>query len=172
IYWVDAAWKFPPCVTARAGQAPALTTVLTRSSGEPVSGWIVRYEVLDGPPASFGRGAPWVEVPTDRAGQATAQLLPQSQEPGVTLVRVQIIRPGLARGDQPQMVVGQGTTSVQWTTPGLSVRAIGPSAVPSDGAIGYRVEVTNPGDLATRNVDLSYTPPPGVTVLNSTPPFQ
>src|SRR5439155_3117293 len=64
------------------------------------------------------------------------------------------------------------TTSVQWTTPGLAVRAIGPSAVPSDGAIGYRVEVTNPGDLPTRNVDLNYTPPPGVTVLNSTPPYQ
>jgi uncharacterized repeat protein (TIGR01451 family) len=32
--------------------------------------------------------------------------------------------------------------------------------------------VTNSGDLVTHNVELSYTPPTGVTVLNSTPPFQ
>ena len=42
----------------------------------------------------------------------------------------------------------------------------------ADGAIGYRVEVTNSGDLTTHNVALSYTPPTGVTVLNSTPAAQ
>jgi uncharacterized repeat protein (TIGR01451 family) len=171
IYWVDAAWKLPPNATVRAGQPQPLMTVLSRASGEPIAGWIVRYEVIDGPPASFGRGAPYVEVRTDVRGVAVADLAPASMEPGITTIRVQIIRPGIRPGDS-QMIVGQGTVGVQWTTPGLSVRALGSSAALADGAIGYRVEVTNNGDLMTHNVALSFTPPTGVTVLNSTPIHQ
>jgi uncharacterized repeat protein (TIGR01451 family) len=173
IYWVDAAWRFPPCVTVRAGNKQALQTVVTRAGGQPVSGWIVRYEVLDGPPAAFGmRGERAIEVRTDAAGRATAELLPLATQPGITMVGIQVVRPGTARGDLPEMIVGQGTTSVQWTTPGLSVRAIGTSTVAADGAVSYRVEVTNNGDLPTRGVAVSYDPPPGVSILNSAPPAQ
>lgn len=171
IYWVDAAWRFPQSTTARAGQPQPLTTVVTRSNSDPIGGWLVKYEVIDGPPASFGRGLPAVEVRTDAAGRAIADLVPASLEPGITTVRVQVIRPSVRPGDT-QMIVGQGTIGVQWTTPGLSVRAMGTSAALSDGAVGYRVEVTNGGDLTTHSVALSYTPPAGVTVLNSTPPAQ
>jgi uncharacterized repeat protein (TIGR01451 family) len=172
IYWVDAAWRLPQSVAARAGQPQPLTTFVTRASGQPIAGWIVRYEVVDGPAANFGRGLTAVDVRTDAAGRATATISPASGEQGITTVRVQVIRPGTAPGDSPQMVVGQGTVGVQWTTPGLSVRALGSSAVAADGAIGYRVEVTNNGDLVTHNVALSYTPPTGVAVLNSTPAAQ
>jgi uncharacterized repeat protein (TIGR01451 family) len=171
IYWVDAAWRLPQSTTARAGQPQPLLTALTRASGEPIPGWIVRYEVIDGPPASFGRAAPYVEVRTDVRGVAVADLVPASLEPGITTVRVQIIRPGIRPGDA-QMIVGQGTVGVQWTTPGLSVRALGSSDALADGTIGYRVEVTNNGDLMTHNVALSFTPPTGITVLNSTPIYQ
>src|SRR5205814_10034887 len=79
---------------------------------------------------------------------------------------------GGPRGDSRRMIVGQGTVGVQWPTPGLAVRPLGTSAALADGAIGYRVEVTNNGDQITHNVALSYTPPTGVTVLNSTPAAQ
>src|SRR5207302_648573 len=108
----------------------------------------------------------------DTGGRAIADLVPATPEPGITTVRVQIIRPGTRPGDSPQMIVGQGTVGVQWTTAGLSVRALGTSAALAEGAVGYRVEVTNGGDLTTHNVALSYTPPAGVTVLNSNPAAQ
>jgi uncharacterized repeat protein (TIGR01451 family) len=171
IQWVNAGWRLPPNATSRAGQACPLMTTVSRASGEPVSGWIVRYEVIDGPPAGFNRGAPAVEVRTDAAGRAVAQLLPASAEPGITTVRVQIVSPA-QRNDQPQMVVGQGVSAVHWTIPGLTVRAMGTSAALADGAVAYRVEVTNGGDLVTHDAALSYTPPTGVTVLNSTPAGQ
>jgi uncharacterized repeat protein (TIGR01451 family) len=171
IYWVDASWRLPPSATARSGQAYPLTTVLTRSSGDPIAGWIVRYDVVEGPPAAFAAGSRSIEVRSDAAGRATASLLPTSPEAGITVVRVQIIRPGIRPGES-QMIVGQGTVAVQWTTPGLSLRAIGTSAALADGAIGYRVELTNGGDLTTHNVALSFTPPTGITVLNSTPAAQ
>jgi len=175
IFWIDAAWRYPPCAVARAGagRGVALTTVVTRSSGEPLPGWRVRYTVLEGPPAVFSARRNTEEIAiTDGAGRATVQLLPGSQEPGITTIGVQVIRPASGRGDLPEMVVGQGTTTVQWTTPGLSVQAVGASSVAADGAIGYRVQVANGGDLVTRGVTLSYEPPPGIAVLNSSPPAQ
>jgi uncharacterized repeat protein (TIGR01451 family) len=172
IYWVDAAWRFPQSAVSRSRQPVPLTTVITRSGGEPLHGWIVRYEVVEGPPASFSRGSTAVEVRTDAAGRATVDLAPLSLEPGITTVRIQVVRPGAARGDLPQMVVGQGIVGVQWTTPALSVRAASSSVSPAGGTFGYRVEIINSGDLATHDVGLSYTPPTGVTVLNSTPAAQ
>lgn len=172
IYWIDAAWRFPPCATVRAGTAHALTTTITRTSGQPLAGWIVRYEVADGPPATLGRTGTVAEVVTDSAGRATVELLPQSLEAGVTLVRMQVVRPAQQRGDLPQMVVGQGSVGIHWSSPGLTVRALGASTLTGEGAVAYRVEVSNSGDQVTRGVTLSFTPPAGMTVLNSTPPGQ
>jgi len=172
IYWVDAAWRFPPCATVRAGTAHTLTTTIQRTSGQPLAGWIVRYEVVEGPPATLGRTGTVAEVVTDAAGRATVELLPQSLEPGVTLVRMQVVRPAQQRGDLPQMVVGQGSVGIHWTSPGLTVRALGTSRLTGEGALAYRVEVSNSGDQVTRGVTLSFTPPSGVTVLNSSPSGQ
>ncbi|MDX1947611.1 MAG: hypothetical protein SFU86_19590 [Pirellulaceae bacterium] len=173
IYWVDAVWQFPPAAQGRAGQKQILSTSVARSGGAPVSGWTVRYEIVDGPDAAFtARGDTAIEVKTDAAGRATVELLPRSTQPGITLIKMQIIRPGSTRGDVPQMIVGQGQTAVSWNSPGLQVTAVGPSTVAADGAVGYRVEVTNSGDLPTRGVTLSYTPPTGVTLLNSNPAAQ
>jgi uncharacterized repeat protein (TIGR01451 family) len=70
------------------------------------------------------------------------------------------------------MVVGQGSVGIHWSRPGLTVRALGTSTLTGEGALAYRVEVANSGDQVTRGVTLSFTPPAGVTVLNSTPPGQ
>lgn len=170
IYWVDAVWTFPPCAIAPIGARSGhrLTTVVKRSGGAPVSGWTVRYEVLDGPEAVFGAGrARAVEVKTDVQGVAVADLFPQTNTAGITAVRVQIIRP--ARGDMPEMIVGQGTTSVSWSAPGLQISANGPTTIPGDGLLSYEVAVMNTGDQATPGVVLKFTPPANVTVLNSSP---
>jgi uncharacterized repeat protein (TIGR01451 family) len=127
---------------------------------------------MEGPAPPSARGERATLVRTDAAGLATAELLPRSTEPGITTIGIQVIRPSSDRNDVAEMVVGQGITSVSWSAPGLSVRAVGPSLVASDGAVSYRVEVTNSGDLPTRGVTLSYTPPTGVSVLNSTPAGQ
>ena len=158
------AGSFPPCSAGRAGQRQLLETVITRSDGAPLSGWLVRYEMLEGPEAAFSaRGDTVAQVRTDGAGRATAELLPRSTMPGITTIGIQVIRPASGPGDLPEMVVGQGTTAVNWSTPGLSVTAIGTGTVSADGAISYRVEVMNNGDLLTTGVVLSYTPPTGVT---------
>lgn len=170
IYWVDAVWTFPPCAVAPIGSRTGhrMTTVVKRSGGAPAAGWTVRYEVLEGPEAVFGAGrARAVEVKSDANGVALADLFPQTNSAGITTVRVQVIRP--ARGDMPEMIVGQGTTSVSWSAPGLQVSANAPTTIPGDGLLSYEVAVMNTGDQSTAGVVLKFTPPSNVTVLNSSP---
>jgi uncharacterized repeat protein (TIGR01451 family) len=170
IYWIDAVWSFPPCASSPIGgrNGHRLTTVVKRSGGVPVAGWTVRYEVLDGPDAVFGGGrAKLVDVKTDATGVAVADLFSTTNTAGITTVRVQIVRP--AKGDIPEMIVGQGTSSVNWTAPGLHVSASGPSTIPGDGLLSYQVEVMNTGDQLSPGVVLKFTPPANVTVLNSSP---
>jgi uncharacterized repeat protein (TIGR01451 family) len=173
ITWVDAVWSTPANTQVKCGQKTLLSTKLARGSGAPVNGWIVRYEVLEGPEAGFGgAGSTFIEVPTDANGLASAELLPRANSAGITTLRTQIIRPTTGRGDMPNMVVGQTASSIQWSSPGLAVRALGPSIVSADGAVSYRIEVSNTGDQPTKGVMVSFTPPPGVSVLNAAPSAQ
>jgi uncharacterized repeat protein (TIGR01451 family) len=175
IYWVDAQWTLPPHQIARVDRRePALlTTVLNRSQGlGPIEGWLVRYEVLDGPAAIFENNQTAIEVPSDINGQATVRLIPQAAQSGITQVSVQIIRPPSAKGDVPRMVVGQGLTSVTWSAPGLAVRATGPSTADAEQPVTYRVEVSNTGDIPAPNVVLAYALPEGSTLISSNPAAQ
>lgn len=175
IYWVDAQWTLPPHQIARVdrGDPALLTTVLTRSQGlGPIEGWLVRYEVLDGPAAVFENNQRTIEVPSDINGQATVRLLPQGGGAGITQVSVQIIRPPTAKGDVPRMVVGQGLTSVTWSAPGLAVRASGPATANAEQPVTYRVEVSNTGDVPAPNVVLAYAVPEGCTVISTNPAAQ
>jgi uncharacterized repeat protein (TIGR01451 family) len=129
----------------------------------------VRYDVVGGPEASFGAaGQKSVEAPTLGDGTAAVELVPNTTTPGITQVRVQIVRPGTGRG-AGEMVVGQGLTSITWSSPGLQVSATGPETSPIDGTLSYRVDVINNGDMVARDVKLSFAPPQSVSFVSSTP---
>lgn len=174
IYWVDAQWAFPPPAAVSAGQAHTLTTSITRTAtNAPVVGYIVRYEVIDGSPAGFGpERATAAEVATDAQGIAAAALTPASPSPGVTQVRIEIIRPADPAGDAPRTKLGEGYTSITWSAPGLALRAAGPSDATLGATLSYRVEIHNPGDIPTRDVVVSSTLPPTLKFVGSVPPAQ
>lgn len=176
VYWVDGQWMFPTPQIVRVDKpqpAELVTTVARTGMNAPIEGWLVRYEVLDGPPATFeGNGQPIIEVPTDVNGQAVARVVPTGSTPGTTQIGVQVIRPSNRPGDVPRMVVGQGSTSVTWSAPGLGIRAVGPSAVNYGEPATYLAEVVNVGDMDAKDVVISYTIPPGTEVLSSNPPAQ
>jgi uncharacterized repeat protein (TIGR01451 family) len=175
IYWVDAQWTLPPPSLVRIDERkPAvLTTHLERSQNiGPIEGWLVRYEVLDGPPAVFGNEQRTIEVPSDINGNATALLTPQTSETGITQIGVQIIRPASKSGEYPRMIVGQGLTSATWSSPGLVVRSFGPSTAEADQPVQYRVEVKNTGDVPAEDVLLTYKIPDGCTIVSVNPPPQ
>jgi len=172
IHWIDAQWTLPPPAIVRGAAPHRLETVVTRSTNQsPLTGWIVRYEVVGGAAATFARGSTSIEAIADAEGRAAAQIVPQGEQGGTTQVRVQIVRPPQAADESP-LVLGEGFTTVTWSAPGLAVRVSGPDSAASGDTVKYRVEVSNTGDVEATNVTLSHALPANLTLVSSNPSAQ
>lgn len=175
IHWVDAQWNFPPPAINPAGTRQTLTTTVMRQSDQsPCAGWVVRYEIVDGPPAGFApNGAPSVEVPTNSTGQACAEIIQTQPMPGTNRINIQVIRPANADGARGRtLAIGSGSTMATWSAPGLAVRKRGPNVAAVGSTITYQIEVSNPGDLPAEDVAVVDTIPPGLTLISSNPEAQ
>lgn len=171
IHWVDAQWCFPAPSIASAGGRQTLTTTVTRQSDKsPRSGWIVRYEVCDGPPAGFAPdGARAIEVATDPQGRASVELIQQQAQAGTNRVAIQVVRPAGLGCPNERLVVGSTCVLQTWSSPDLKVRVIGPASGSVGAAMSFRIEVSNPGDLAADEISLSAQVPAGLALVNASP---
>ena len=154
IHWVDGRWSVPAPTRATAGTVHPLTTVVASTDdGSGLRDWEVRYAIVGGAPAEFApSGSQTAVAKTDSNGQATVQIRqPAGQfSPGTSQVRVDIVRPAVF--GEKELVVESGLTTVTWSAPALTIRAIGPREAEFDEPFNYRVEVTNPGDQISRGV--------------------
>jgi hypothetical protein len=172
VHWVDAVWSIPLPKTATAGTVTPLTTLVTRNSNSGgVEGWRVKYTIVGGAPAEFApTGSREAEALTNADGQATVQIrqVAGQFETGTTQVRVDVIRPRLF--GESELTVESSITTVTWSAPALTIRAIGPRTAGIKEAFNYRVEVSNPGDQLTRGVLLKTRDfPEGLEFVSSTP---
>jgi uncharacterized repeat protein (TIGR01451 family) len=130
IHWVDAQWSAAPPAVGPAGSRHVFTTTITRrTTGEPLAGWHVRYEITGGPAAGFAPdGGRAIEVPTNELGQASAEIFQPQPESGASPVLIQVIRPaGIMHGGQ-RLVVGTAATEQIWTGP---AGATPPTVIPT-----------------------------------------
>jgi Domain of unknown function DUF11 len=126
IYWIDAQWSLPPSTAVPAGRPHVLTaTVLRRTNGAPLAGWLVRYEAASGALLGYG-GGNVVEVPTDAAGRASVEVSPADMGGGSTTVNITIIRPPGAADGTPRLEIGRGLATLSWTG-GVTEDPIGPA---------------------------------------------
>ena len=171
IHWVDVQWNLPPPSIHPAGTRYTLTTsVMRQSNHAPLAGYIIHYEIADGPPAGFQPGGTRAtDVATDTAGQACAEIVEPQPIPGTNRIAIQIIRPAGFAGSSPQLVVGRGMTLKTWTSPGIAVHRTGPTAAAVGAPLTFRIEVSNPGDQPAENVVLTEAIPDGLTLLASRP---
>lgn len=171
VHWVDAQWSFPSIAMAESGGRQLLTTTVTRQSNcAPRTGWIVRYEITGGPPAAFAPdGAQVVEIPTDPQGKASVELYQTESQAGTSKISIQVIRPaGLGCPDQ-RIIVGRTCLAQTWSAPSLGVRVLGPAAGSVGSNNGFRIEVSNPGDMAAEGVMLTTPVPPGLSYVSASP---
>ncbi len=116
IYWVDAAWTFPPPAISSGGSQILSTTVRRQTDGTPLPGWVVRYDVAAGSGAlRGGESSQTVEVATGADGVASVDVTPTGSTGTATNVAIQVIRPaGLNASDMPRLVVANGATNISW----------------------------------------------------------
>ena len=153
----------------RPGATTHSRTVIARQTdGQPVEGWRVRYEIVDGPPAGFAPdGAQVLEVVTNEFGQATASIYQSAPGPGTNRVGVQVIRPADPGGQR--LVLGTGSTTKTWTAGELTLRTSGPDQVSVGATASYRIEVANDGATTIRDATISTPIPPGMTFIGANP---
>ena len=174
IHWVDALWVLPRLSMAPVGESRGLTTTLLRATnGQPRRGWIIRYEILNGPPAGFGPGYAQIEeVETDLSGQASVILYPKEHQTGTCTIGVSIIRPAGVDGSDRRVTVGRETVRQTWA--GSSNVFIDLKA-PTDGKIGqdlpHTMTVTNRSASWVRGV-VALDIPPMASCTASNPPAQ
>jgi uncharacterized repeat protein (TIGR01451 family) len=173
VFWVDAQWLLPTPSVARASETHVLETVLSRSRDfTPIANWIVRYEVIDGPPAVFPAAGndSVVEVITDADGRAAVEIQPTTNESGTTVVRVDIIQPATPDGSRPRLTLNQtapNTTTVTWSVPDLKIQVLGPETAGAQSDASYRIEVQNPGDVPLSNVIVTGSLTGGARLIQS-----
>lgn len=122
IYWVDAQWIYPQTVPAEAGRPYTLTTtVMRRSDGAPLPGWIVRFDVGGGAGLGYEGGAS-TESTTDAAGRASVEVSPRDGGGGATTVCMTIIRPATGGPvPMPRLEVGRASSTITWGAAGIPV---------------------------------------------------
>ncbi|HEX7448185.1 MAG TPA: hypothetical protein VF306_11600 [Pirellulales bacterium] len=166
IHWVDAEFAYPPPAINPVGTRHVFTTIVTRhTTHEPIAGWRVRYEISGGPSAGFSPdGATAIEVATNEAGQASAEIYQLAPQSGINTVSIQVIRPADTAGGEPY-AINTGSTTATWSSSDMpSAAAAAPSALrvnvsgPAQAQVGenitFAVNVTNVGTAAVAGVVL------------------
>ena len=123
-HWADADWAPPTASAGRPGAPQFLSaSVFRRGSREPLSGYSVRYRILDGPPAQFAP-AQSVEavVPASGDGVAPVVLSQPAPQPGRNRIGIELL------GKEGE-VVARGETYADWQAP-LAALPVPPPAVP------------------------------------------
>ena len=186
IHWVDAQWSIARPVVARAGDPQVLVTKVTRNSSQtPATGWIVRYELLDGPPVNFAKGtynadtgaveggalldANAIDVPVDARGYAAVQVIEKNRggQPGISRFNVRIIRPAETSGELPELQVGSDVTSVTWVGAGLQINVEGSKVANVGTPLEYRVRVTNIGQVVAKDAAITLNHPASINFVAS-----
>jgi uncharacterized repeat protein (TIGR01451 family) len=172
IYWSDATWRFPPPAINPAGTKHVFTTTVMRQTNQcPCPGWVVKYTITGGPPAGFSPdGASSIEAITDAAGQANAEIFQKSPAHGTNQIGIEVIRPAELPGAGGQrMTIGTGSTMQTWTAADIALKLSGPSMAKAGETLTYRLEVSNPGDLLSKNIIVSNVLPDGLVYLGGNP---
>jgi uncharacterized repeat protein (TIGR01451 family) len=176
IHWVDAQWTFPSPTISSAGSTRVLTTTLARHSDQSArAGWLIRYEILDGPAAGFSpSGTQVAEVLTDGSGAASVEIFQKQPSAGTNRIAIRVICPaGLCGSELREPVtVGNGCTLVTWSSADVAVRMTGPASGSIGSSLKYRIVVSNPGDLAAEEVVVTEAIPGGMSYLTSSPPAE
>ena len=175
IHWLDVNWRFPPPAINPAGTKHTFTTTVTKHTTQsPSEGWLVRYSIVSGPPAGFLPDlATSIEVPTNAAGQASAEIAQKTPANGTNQINIEVIRPGnLPGADGKKLIIGRGATMKTWTAAVLQVKNSGPAMAAVGSALTYRIDVSNPGGLPAKDVQISNPVPDGLSYVGSNPPAE
>ena len=169
--WRDVAYKLPPIDINQTGTDHELVTLVTKhSDGEPLVGYEVTYSILSGPAAMFSPGKKnTVMVKTNDSGNAKTTLKQVNPTEGVNEIKVEIVRPANAARFDQAILLAAGTTTKTWVAPRIGIIKNGPPLAVKDDTFEYRITVTNPSPVETKNLVVTDKLPDGMALVSAKP---
>jgi len=170
-HWYDVMSELPPEATNRIGTPHTLVTkVAKHSDGTPLSGYLVNYKILSGPPATLAPGnGQAASVKTDDNGLATVTLNQQQPAVGTNEIEIQVIRPENEAGRKQAAHIHTGTTKKHWVAPAIAIEKTAPAEAVIGETFRYSLTVRSPGQVEARNVVVTDELPDGIEYVSSTP---
>jgi uncharacterized repeat protein (TIGR01451 family) len=173
IRWVDVLWEFPQPAQARFGAEHVFTTRIFRATDkQPLSGYRVRYRILDGPAAVFlpSQTTDFTAV-SDLAGNAQVAIKQAVAVSGINRVGIEIIRPPDPNAPAGAgIVIARGETSIEWLAPSVALNHAGPANAVLGQDITYTTTVQNVGKIETQGVTITAPIPEGLQFVSAQPP--
>ena len=177
VHWVDSQWEFPQPIQKAAGsEAVLVTKVYKATTKQPLEGYQVRYKLRDGPAARFQPdGRQEVTVKTNLSGHGVARLqqiaVPgQAAPPGINVIDIEVVRPPDPTAPSGTVVVvGRGSTSIEWLAPNVVLGYTGPSAAMVGDEVTYTASLQNLGKVPSDVIELRVPTPKGMEFVRSNP---
>ncbi len=136
MHWYEAELQITPELEGIGGEPTQLAARVVNTKGDALSGYPVRFEVIDTSPAGFTNSAKTIERTSDSSGTASTSLRPNSDLAITSKIRVQLFGRPILPG--PPTLLDDRTIDVRWSnsgTAGLDVRA------PETAAVGSVVNI-------------------------------
>jgi uncharacterized repeat protein (TIGR01451 family) len=172
-HWVDADAILPPSATNPVGVPHDLVTQVVRHSDKTAaSGYRVRYQILDGPPAVLtapgAQPSAILEVPVDQEGRGIVRLQQATPASGVNRIKIDVVRPATSPTSR-QVLVASGEMQKHWVAPNLTIEKLGPELAAVGDQITYTIRVANTGQVPTSRVTIRDTLPPSLQLIGTNP---
>jgi len=173
-HWYDVAWEFPPPATNPIGTTHELVTkVMKYSDSTPLAGYVVNYEIVDGPAGMLMPGnAVTASVKTDGQGLAKVTLNQAQPAEGVNTIKIDIIRPEDVQCCKPAAHIAMGHTTKTWVGPEIAIQKSAPAQALVGEQFTYSIVVSNPSDVDAVDVVVTDVLPDGIQYVSSSPRAQ
>jgi len=168
-------WRDFEFQTAGSGMncqdSPAtLSTMVTRASnGDPLPGYEVTYQLIDGVDAVFEESnARSATVLTDSQGMAHASLRQTAGTTGTNTVQVDIVRPGNAPCCIDPLHLATATMEQSWMAPDIALSKSMPDSICGKEAT-IQLTVSNNSSCTASDVIVNDRLPAGLSLISSSP---
>lgn len=166
-HWYDVEWEFPPAATNPTGTTHQFVTrVMKHSDHSPLAGYMVNYQILNGP---AGQLSPSGSVLTDAQGMATVTLSQTTPAEGTNELSIEIIRPESAQCCKPSVHIADGKTAKTWIAPKIGITKTAPPTAIVGEEFTYNIEVSSLSQTPAQDVVLTDTLPDGIQYVSSQP---
>lgn len=177
MHWLDAEWDFPTDGAQKVGTSRTLTTTIRKAStGVPLTGYQVKWNVTSGPDAVFEEsGQPEAITETDENGVAQVTLSQRNPGPGGNAVHINVIKPeepGRECCPAVSGVIATGAVSTTWMAPAITIEQQCPPALVLGDEAEFPITLTNTSQVDATNIVLQNTIPAGMEFVGSNPQAQ